>query len=268
LRRRASIPAEVVWLELARSRPAHAFVDHLEIAGPRAVVVASGQLDVVRRCVRLALRDPEGILVELAEYRQNGLAGADTGGITQDAREGQRYEAPISADIDRLYVSVPPLLCRLLYHLAREIRPRVCLELGTAHGVSALHLLAGLPPDGHLTTVEADPVRRRLALEAMNALVPDGRVTSIEGRFPECLPEVLDALPGKVGLAFEDGPHAPDVTLGAFELVSEHAAPGCLYLVDDIYDGENGGAWFAIRSHARVSAWAEVNGRLGVCLLS
>jgi predicted O-methyltransferase YrrM len=258
----------VVWFDTAPYETGHVFVDHLEVQEPRAVVVSCGPMEAVRRAVERAVRQPEGILVQLERYRKDGLAGAEPREITQDARAGNKLEEPVPADIDRRYVSLPPLFCRLLYHLARETRPAVCLELGTAHGVSAVHLLAGLGPEGQLTTVEADPARRRLAVEAMRTLVPDGRVTSIEGRFPECLPDLLAALPGEVELAFEDGPHAPDVTLAAFELVSKHARAGCLYLVDDIYGDDNDRAWYAIRSAPRVRSWAEVNGRLGICMLS
>jgi predicted O-methyltransferase YrrM len=67
---------------------------------------------------------------------------------------------------------------------------------------------------------------------------------------------------------FEDGPHVPEVTLAAFELVRDHVRPGGLYLVDDIYFPGNEDAWRAIRADSRVEGWAELNGRLGICALA
>jgi predicted O-methyltransferase YrrM len=43
---------------------------------------------------------------------------------------------------------------RVVFDHVRETRPRDVLELGTAHGVGAAYLAAGLPAGGHLTTVD------------------------------------------------------------------------------------------------------------------
>jgi len=49
-----------------------------------------------------------------------------------------------------------PVQGRLLKMLTGMIAPRRALELGTFSGYSALCIAEGMPPDGHLDTIEAD----------------------------------------------------------------------------------------------------------------
>jgi predicted O-methyltransferase YrrM len=157
---------------------------------------------------------------------------------------------------------------RLLHFLVRELKPHSVLELGTAHGFSALHILAALEANerGHLYTVELDPTRRTLALKAVDRFFPGTeRVTSIESSFADVLPELAEDL-APLDLIFEDGPHTHDVTLAAFKQTIDHLKPGGLYIVDDInFDGEQEHAWVSIRNDPRIVASVEINGRSGIC---
>ncbi len=71
---------------------------------------------------------------------------------------------------------------------------RHAVELGTGAGVSTLWLLRGLPPEGVLTSIDAEPEHQRLAkLSLREAGVPSGRVRLIAGRALEVLPRLSDA---------------------------------------------------------------------------
>lgn len=70
---------------------------------------------------------------------------------------------------------------------------RHAVELGTGAGVSTLWLLRGLPPDGILTSIDAEPEHQRLARQSLaEAGVPSGRVRLITGRALEVLPRLSD----------------------------------------------------------------------------
>lgn len=65
---------------------------------------------------------------------------------------------------------------RILTMLTSMISPRNALELGTYAGYSALCIAEGLPPDGHLDTVEIDDemedfIRRRLDSSEFGSMV-------------------------------------------------------------------------------------------------
>jgi predicted O-methyltransferase YrrM len=88
-----------------------------------------------------------------------------------DPREIDRYieahtsaEDPLLAELDRqthLRAIAPQMISgrvqgRALEMLARMIRPKTILEIGTFTGYSALCLAGGLPPEGELHTFEID----------------------------------------------------------------------------------------------------------------
>lgn len=67
------------------------------------------------------------------------------------------------------------------------------MELGTGAGVSGLYLLAGMRPDGVLTTVDPDAEHQRLARQSLTeAGYGSGRFRLIGGRALEVLPRLSD----------------------------------------------------------------------------
>ena len=71
---------------------------------------------------------------------------------------------------------------------------RAVIELGTGAGISALYLLAGMPDDGILTTIDAETEHQRLAKQSLGeAGYASGRVRLIAGRALEVLPRLSDA---------------------------------------------------------------------------
>jgi predicted O-methyltransferase YrrM len=60
-------------------------------------------------------------------------------------------------------INVSPAQGKLLYMLARMQGARSILELGTLGGYSTIWLARALPPEGHLLSLEVDPMRAELA---------------------------------------------------------------------------------------------------------
>jgi predicted O-methyltransferase YrrM len=230
----------------------------------------------VHRSLVACAKNPTGVLSELARY-----SGERSELTVKHDPYGAEASVPIAAADDfhkiRTGRAMGDLLPwnvdrfesqRFLYFLVRELRPDRVLELGTAHGLSGLHMLAAFEENqrGHLHTVEIDPTRRELAVQAFERFFPHNkRWTSIESSFSGVLPRLAQELE-PLDLIFEDGPHTREVTLEAFEQTIDYLRPNGVYVVDDIaFDREQEKAWVAIRNDPRVEASLEINARFGLC---
>ena len=87
--------------------------------------------------------------------------------------------------------------------LAALVDARHVVEVGTGTGVAGLWLLAGMRPDGVLTTVDLEGEHHRLARESFAAVgATGGRVRLITGRALEVLPRLAD---GSYDIVLLDG---------------------------------------------------------------
>jgi predicted O-methyltransferase YrrM len=78
--------------------------------------------------------------------------------------------------------------------LAAATGARSVVEVGTGAGVSGLYLLAGMAPDGVLTTIDVEGEHQRAAKEAFGeAGIASGRYRLINGSAAEVLPRLRDA---------------------------------------------------------------------------
>jgi predicted O-methyltransferase YrrM len=78
--------------------------------------------------------------------------------------------------------------------LAAATGARSVVEVGTGAGVSGLYLLAGMAPDGVLTTIDVEGEHQRAAKEAFSeAGIATGRYRLINGSAAEVLPRLRDA---------------------------------------------------------------------------
>jgi predicted O-methyltransferase YrrM len=262
LKRKASLAADVAWTHIPGEGRATVKVDDLEIH-PRVTFVSRGDAEAlkpVQAALRKALQaHPE--LDALEAYRLK----EDDGVVLVDAQR-REHAVPVALTDDRRHISAGPLQGHFLYELVHEFQPARCLELGTAYGVSTLYLLAATDA-GRVTTVEADPVRRGVALRAFERFGVEDRVESRLGLFADHIPAILADSSEPLQFVFEDGPHVPEVTLDVFERVIDHVASGGILVFDDVYHHEgNEVAWHKIVAHPSIVASGEVNGRQGVCV--
>ncbi|PRY60247.1 putative O-methyltransferase YrrM [Knoellia remsis] len=77
--------------------------------------------------------------------------------------------------------------------LAAAIGAKHVIEIGTGAGTSGLWLLAGMPSDGVLTTIDVSPEHQKAAREAYAAAGhPTQRTRVITGRATDVLPRMTD----------------------------------------------------------------------------
>jgi predicted O-methyltransferase YrrM len=134
-------------------------------------------------------------------------------------------------------ISVTPQQGRLLYTLARSIRSRAILEIGTLGGYSTIWLARAVAPGGLVTTVEAEPkhaavARANIARAGVERLV-DLRI----GRAQDVLPQLEAERGGPFDFVFIDA-DKPSTT-EYFDWAVKLARHGSLIFVDNVV--RNGG---------------------------
>jgi predicted O-methyltransferase YrrM len=78
--------------------------------------------------------------------------------------------------------------------LAASVDAKAVAEIGTGCGVSGIHLLHGMRPDGVLTTVDPEPEHQQFARQAFRASgFASNRARFIPGRALDVLPRLADA---------------------------------------------------------------------------
>ena len=81
-----------------------------------------------------------------------------------------------------------------LTFLAAVLSARAVVEIGTGTGVSGLHLLAGMAPDGVLTSIDIEAEHQRAAKQAYTAAgIASQRTRVITGPALDVLPRLTDA---------------------------------------------------------------------------
>lgn len=121
-----------------------------------------------------------------------------------------------------------------LTFLAAAVVARSVVEIGTGTGVSGLHLLAGMAPDGILTTIDVEAEFQRAAKKAfVEAGIAPTRTRLINGRALDVLPRLTD---GAYDLVFVDGARTeyPQYVTEALRLLR----PGGILIVDGALAGD------------------------------
>jgi predicted O-methyltransferase YrrM len=156
----------------------------------------------------------------------------------------------------------------LLFHFVRSLQPRVCIELGTSLGISASYLGAAcmLNGRGSVMTLEGSGALAAVAGENLRTLGLS-TVSVVPGRFAETLEDVLTRS-GPVDLAFVDGHHDGEATIGYFRILKRHLAPSAVLLFDDIlWSAGMRKAWRMICGDTVVAASADF-ARMGILITS
>ncbi|MEY2606011.1 MAG: hypothetical protein QOH31_3827 [Verrucomicrobiota bacterium] len=120
-----------------------------------------------------------------------------------------------------------------LYSAVRAIRPERSLEIGLAHGVSALAILAALAANGSGHHYMIDPFQRNYDYcgKAMIERAGFSSLHTFFERFPE---EIIPQLP-KLRFAFIDSSHLFDFTLLEFVLIDKKLEVGGIIAFHDLW---------------------------------
>jgi len=93
-----------------------------------------------------------------------------------------------------------PVVGRLLEFLVFALEARSVLEIGTYSGYSALSMAEGLPPDGHIVTLELDQARAEFARRWVAASPHAEKIEIVLGPALKS----IERLPGPFDLVFID----------------------------------------------------------------
>jgi len=119
---------------------------------------------------------------------------------------------------------------KLMQLLARSIQATRILEVGTLGGYSTIWLARGLPPNGHLTTLEISEKNAEVARENIAFAGLDSKVQILVGPAAETLP-TLQADP-PYDFAFIDADK--DSSLEYFMHAKRLVRPGGVIIVDNV----------------------------------
>jgi predicted O-methyltransferase YrrM len=101
-------------------------------------------------------------------------------------------------------IAVDPLMGKFLNLVARMIKAKRILEIGTLGGYSTIWLARALPEDGKLITLEFDPGHAEVAQTNVSAAGLDDLVDQRVGPALAELPRILEAGEGPFDLVFID----------------------------------------------------------------
>ena len=129
-------------------------------------------------------------------------------------------------------IQVSPPQGRLLELLARALRARQILEIGTLGGYSTLWLARGLAPGGRIVTLEVDPKHADVARRNFERAGRSGAIELRLGSALETLPRMVEERAGPFDLVFVDAdkPSLPDYFSWSLKL----SRPGTLIVIDNV----------------------------------
>jgi predicted O-methyltransferase YrrM len=129
-------------------------------------------------------------------------------------------------------INVSPVLGKFLYMLAKLVRTRRILEIGTLGGYSAIWLGRALPEDGRLITLERDPLHARIARRNLARAMLLGTVEVCEGDALDLLQKFVANGEEPFDMIFIDADK--DNYANYFEFAVKLSRPGTLIAADNV----------------------------------
>jgi predicted O-methyltransferase YrrM len=129
-------------------------------------------------------------------------------------------------------IDVSPLQGKLLMVLARAVRARSVLEIGTLGGYSTIWLARGLPRDGHVITLEAEPRHAEVARANLERAGAGELVEIRVGAAAQSLPDLGSSEWAPFDLVFVDADKASNSVY--FDWAVKLCHPGSLIIVDNV----------------------------------
>lgn len=129
-------------------------------------------------------------------------------------------------------VNAVPILRESEIHLFEEIislyRPTSVLEIGTAIGYSTLLIASNMKSCGHITSIELDVTRHKMAQHYVNQSPYKDKITLLQGDATD----VLHTIEGLYDLVFLDGPKGQ--YLRQLECIMPHLSENAVILADNV----------------------------------
>ncbi|MBT3071793.1 O-methyltransferase [Rhodomicrobium sp. Az07] len=129
-------------------------------------------------------------------------------------------------------ISVSPVLGRLLSVLAKAVRARRILEIGTLGGYSAIWLGRALPEEGRMLSLELDAQNAAVARTNLARAGLSGKVEVREGAALDILPRLIASGEPPFDFIFIDADKEP--YLDYFELSLRLSKPGTMIVADNV----------------------------------
>jgi caffeoyl-CoA O-methyltransferase len=123
-------------------------------------------------------------------------------------------------------ISISPNQGKLLYTLALLCNARNILEIGTLGGYSTIWLAKALPKDGHLITLEYDPLYAQVAEKNITQAGLKSQVEVRVGKAIELLPQIETEITTPFDLVFIDADKPPYTEY--FQWAVKLSRPGAL----------------------------------------
>jgi len=127
-------------------------------------------------------------------------------------------------------IEVAPTGGKLLWLLARLSGARRVLEIGTLGGYSTIWLARGIPDDGRVVTIEAEPRHAEVARGSIDRAGVGERVDIRVGRGADVLPTLEDQAP--FDLVFIDADKESNTVY--LDWAARLGRPGTLIVVDNV----------------------------------
>jgi len=157
-------------------------------------------------------------------YLVDTLIGADA---VLDAAVADQRAAGLPA------IEVAPTGGKLLWLLARVSGARRVLEIGTLGGYSTIWLARGIPDDGRVVTIEAEPHHADVARASIDRAGVGERVEIRVGRGVDVLPTLAEDEP--FDLVFIDADKESNTVY--LDWAARLGRPGTLVVVDNVVRG-------------------------------
>lgn len=199
-----------------------------------------------------ALFDGNESLIETTKTLSVSTAFGWLGWLTAYINARLMTPKAVLPDSHDIYDGRPPIRGANFYYywlseVAAIFRPRVCVELGTRRGASAIHILFGLPFDSMLMTIDmaADlrfvpyPMRddTRLIFRTGDVTSPTDAQRSVD---------VMTSLWGEykgIDMLFVDTEHTAAHLSAVWSVWGGYVNPGGLVVIDDIHHNDSGRFW-------------------------